>query len=101
MESSNKNSSHPDDSGCTLDVMAKAPRTGLVKTRLAKAIPIEAATELYRCLLDDTLTLARSLRHVEVAILCPAADVEEMTRWARGRVDVVAQTGDGLAAGLI
>jgi len=101
MESSSKNSSHPGDSGFTLVVMAKAPRTGLVKTRLAKAIPIEAATELYRCLLDDTLTLARSLRHVEVAILSPAADVEELTRWARGRVDVVAQTGDGLAAGLI
>jgi uncharacterized protein len=50
--------------------------------------------------LDDTLTLTRSLRDVEVAILCPASDVEELTQLTRSTVNVVAQTGDGLAAGL-
>jgi uncharacterized protein len=100
MESSSENTSHLADNGCTLVVMAKAPRTGLVKTRLAKAIPIGAVTELYGCLLDDTLTLARSLRDVEVAILCPASDVEGLTQLTRSTVNVVAQTGDGLAAGL-
>ena len=68
----------------TLVVMAKAPRPGMVKTRLAQSIPVEAVTELYRCLLDDTLALARSLGTVEVAIMCPASDVEELTRLARG-----------------
>jgi uncharacterized protein len=37
---------------------------------------------------------------VEVAIMCPASDVEELTQLAHGAVRVVAQQGDGLAAGL-
>jgi rSAM/selenodomain-associated transferase 1 len=83
----------------TLVIMAKAPRPGTVKTRLAQSLPIEEVTELYRCLLDDTLSLARSLDAVNVAIMCPASDVEELTRLARG-VSVAAQKGEGLAAGL-
>ena len=45
----------------TLVIMAKAPRPGMVKTRLAQSLPVEAVTELYRCLLDDTMALADSL----------------------------------------
>lgn len=85
---------------CTLVIMAKAPRPGTVKTRLAQRIPVEAVTELYRSLLDDTISLAQSLGTVEVAIMCPAADVEALTQVARGMVRVVAQKGEGLAAGL-
>ena len=80
--------------------MAKAPRPGMVKTRLAQSLPVEAVTELYCCLLDDTIALARSLGTVEVVIMCPASDVEELTRLAPGAVAVVAQKGEGLAAGL-
>ncbi len=86
--------------GCTLVIMAKAPRPGMVKTRMAQRIPVNAVTELYRCLLDDTVALAHSLDGVEVAIMCPASDVEELTRFAQGAVHVVAQKGEGLAAGL-
>jgi uncharacterized protein len=102
MESSNENTTHSPDKGCTLVVMAKAPRPGMVKTRLAQSLPVEAVTELYRCFLDDTMALARSLGTVEVAIMCPASDVDELTRLAhvQGVVGVVAQKGEGLAAGL-
>lgn len=100
MESTTENKGSSPDAGRTLVVMAKAPRLGMVKTRLAQSLPVEAVTELYRCLLDDTIELARSLGSVEVAIMCPASDVEELMRWARGRADVVAQRGEGLAAGL-
>jgi uncharacterized protein len=100
MEFSSKNTAHSDNGGRTLVVMAKAPRPGMVKTRLAQSLPVEAVTELYRCLLDDTMALARSLDTVEVAIMCPAADVEELTRLAQSVVCVVAQKGEGLAAGL-
>jgi hypothetical protein len=63
---------------------------------------VEAVTELYRCFLNDTMALARSLSTVEVAIMCPASDVDELTRLAhiQGVVGVVAQKGEGLAAGL-
>ena len=72
----------------------------MVKTRLAQSLPVEAVTELYCCLLDDTIALARSLGTVEVVIICPASDVEELIRLARGSATVVAQKGEGLAAGL-
>jgi hypothetical protein len=100
MESSGENTIHSPNSGCTLVVMAKAPRLGMVKTRLAQSLPVEAVTELYRCLFEDTMALARSLGTVEVAIMCPALDVDELKRLARGVVGVVAQKGEGLAAGL-
>src|ERR1700693_5178528 len=100
MDSSSEYRAHSPNRGCTLVVMAKAPRPGGVKTRLAQSLPVDAVTELYRCLLDDTMALARSLGTVEVAIMCPASDVEELTRLAQGTVSVVAQKGEGLAAGL-
>lgn len=84
----------------TLVIMAKAPRPGTVKTRLAQTLPVEIVTEFYRCLLQDTMSLARSLSAVEIAIMCPAPDVEELACLASGGVDVVAQKGEGLAAGL-
>ena len=80
--------------------MAKAPRPGMVKTRLTQGLPVEAVTELYHCLLNDTLALARSLSDVEVAIMCPDTDVNELVQLAGSEVRVVAQKGEGLAAGL-
>jgi len=102
MESSIENTAPSPDKGCTLVVMAKAPLPGMVKTRLAQSLPVEAVTALYRCFLNDTMALARSLSTVEVAIMCPASDVDELTRLAhiQGVVGVVAQKGEGLAAGL-
>jgi hypothetical protein len=72
----------------------------MVKTRLAQRFPVDAVTELYRCLLDDTMALVRSLPGVKVAIMCPASDVEELTQLAGSATVVMAQQGQGLAAGL-
>src|SRR5947208_10836342 len=84
----------------TLVIMAKAPRLGAVKTRLASSLSPEAVSAFYCCLLDDTLALARSLGGVEVAIMCPETDVNELTQIAGNKTSVVAQNGAGLAAGL-
>jgi rSAM/selenodomain-associated transferase 1 len=83
-----------------LVIMAKAPRPGAVKTRLAPSLTPQAVTAFYCCLLEDTLALARSLTDVEVAIMCPDSDVNELTHLAGSQARVVAQTGEGLAAGL-
>jgi uncharacterized protein len=83
-----------------LVIMAKAPKPGTVKTRLASSLSSEAVIAFYRCLLDDTLTLARTLHGVDVAIMCPESDVTELTQLAGEQVRVVAQKGEGLAAGL-
>lgn len=83
-----------------LVIMAKAPRQGSVKTRLVPRLSPGAVTDFYRCLLDDTLMLAHSLRDVEVAIMCPDSDVNELAQLAGLNAKVVGQKGDGLAAGL-
>jgi uncharacterized protein len=83
-----------------LVIMAKAPRPGTVKTRLAPSLSPETVTAFYSCLLDDTLALARSLSDVEVAIMCPGLDVNELVQLAGNEANVVAQKGEGLAAGL-
>lgn len=100
MESSSQAKVGPRGGDCTLVIMAKAPKPGAVKTRLAQCLPPPAVTALYRCLLDDTMTLAQSVDNVEVAIMCPASDVDDLERLAGDSVRVVAQTGEGLAAGL-
>ncbi|HTV58807.1 MAG TPA: TIGR04282 family arsenosugar biosynthesis glycosyltransferase [Verrucomicrobiae bacterium] len=84
----------------TLVIMAKAPRPGRVKTRLTQSLPVEAVTDLYRCLLDDTMALVQSLGSVRAAIMCPAPDVEELAQFTRGALEIVPQKGEGLAAGL-
>jgi rSAM/selenodomain-associated transferase 1 len=83
-----------------LVIMAKAPRPGAVKTRLAASLSADAVTDFYCCLLDDTLALARSLSDVEIALMCPESDVNELAHLAGSRASVVAQKGEGLAAGL-
>jgi rSAM/selenodomain-associated transferase 1 len=100
MESPSQTTIRSRNDDCTLVVMAKAPKPGMVKTRLAESLPLTAVVDLYRCLLDDTMTLARSLDDVDVAIMCPASDVEDLSCAVGDKVPIVAQWGDGLAAGL-
>jgi rSAM/selenodomain-associated transferase 1 len=100
MKSANETAQRSSSSDRVLVIMAKAPRQGAVKTRLAPSLSPAAVTAFYCCLLEDTLALARSLGDVEVAIMCPDTDVNELTQFAGSEASVVAQKGDGLAAGL-
>ena len=84
----------------TLVIMAKAPKPGAVKTRLAPSLPLPAVTALYSSLLQDTVALAQSLRGVDVALMCPGSDVGELARLLGHAARIVAQKGEGLAAGL-
>ena len=100
MESASEMIARSSGGGRVLAIMAKAPRPGAVKTRLAPGFSPEAVTAFYCCLLDDTLALARSLGDVDVAIMCPSADVNELVRLAGNETSVVGQKGEGLAAAL-
>ena len=100
MKFSSKMGGRSPASNRVLVIMAKAPRPGMVKTRLASRLSPEAVTAFYCCLLDDTLALARSLGDVEVAIMCPGSDVNDLGYLAGSETAVVAQKGEGLAAGL-
>jgi uncharacterized protein len=90
----------PSGSDRVLVIMAKAPRPGGVKTRLASNFSPEDLSAFYCCLLKDSLALAKSIANVEAAIMCPGSDVNELAHLAGKEVTVVAQTGEGLAAGL-
>jgi uncharacterized protein len=83
-----------------LVVMAKAPRPDAVKTRLTPSLAPESVADLYRCLLDDTLALAHSVSNVQVAIMCPDPDLDELAQFVGSATSVIAQQGQGLAAGL-
>ena len=72
----------------------------MVKTRLMQSLPPPAVMALYRCLLEDTLALAKSLTSVNVAVMCPESDRDELDQLLGNSVQVVAQKGQGLAAGL-
>lgn len=84
----------------TLVIMAKAPRPGMVKTRLAQGLPPDAVISLYRALLEDTLALAQSVPDVQVAVMCPDSDKDALTELFAKTVPIVQQKGEGLAAGL-
>jgi uncharacterized protein len=100
METSTQKIFHSRFCDRTLVIMAKAPKPGKVKTRLTQHLPLPAITAFYRCLLDDTIALARSLGTIHVAMMCPGADVDELVPLVDDQVQVVGQKGDGLAAGL-
>jgi rSAM/selenodomain-associated transferase 1 len=100
MESASETVVRSSGSERVLVIMAKAPRLGEVKTRLAASLSPAAVTAFYCCLLGDTLALARSLSDVEVAIMCPDSDVNELAQLAGSEASVVPQKGEGLAAGL-
>src|ERR1700680_3214777 len=102
MKSSRETLVRSSGSDRVLVIMAKAPRPGAVKTRLVPSLSPAAVTAFYCCLLEDTLALARSLKltDVEVAIMCPASDVNELAQLAGNEASIVAQNGEGLAAGL-
>src|SRR3979411_863060 len=100
MKSSSETVVRSSGSDRVLVIMAKAPRLGEVKTRLTPRLSPRAVTAFYCCLLDDTLELARSLGDIEVAIMCPDSDVNELAQLAGNEASVVAQKGEGLAAGL-
>jgi rSAM/selenodomain-associated transferase 1 len=82
-----------------LIIMAKAARAGHVKTRLAASLPADAVVDLYRCMIEDTLDLARSVSTYALAIVCPASDVADLASWLPA-IEIVGQQGEGLAAGL-
>jgi len=82
-----------------LVIMAKAARPGHVKSRLAGSLSVDAIIELYKCLIEDTVQLARSVTAHALAVVCPSSDVADLSGWLRD-VEIVAQEGDGLAAGL-
>lgn len=83
-----------------LIVFAKAPRAGVVKTRLCPPFTPEEAAELYAHLLADVLAasaeLARELGLVPTLAVHPPQACAEIARGAPSRFSVVPQRGADL-----
>lgn len=80
-------------------IMAKAPRAGHAKTRLASVLPPDVAADLCRHFLLDTLDTVRRVHEVTPMMLCPHGDGESLRRLARDIV-VLEQPRPGLMQGL-
>ena len=85
----------------TLVIMAKAPGRERSRPDSIRAFLRLTVIALYRCLLQDTLALAHSLTDVDVAVMCPESDKGDLAHFLGNVVPVVAQKGEGLAAGLV
>jgi len=81
-------------------VVAKAPRPGSVKTRLAPTVPAELAAALAEAMLLDTVDACREEAD-EVGLLCPdEAQAIELRDLVGPDVQVHVQRGRGLGAAL-
>jgi uncharacterized protein len=100
---SSGSSSHP--GLCALAVMAKAPRPGVVKTRLSPPLTPKQATGLSRCFLRDTLeriaAVAASSHAAGVVAYTPVGDAALFDGLLPDGFELVAQRGDGFGDRLL
>jgi rSAM/selenodomain-associated transferase 1 len=84
---------------CVLAIMAKAPRPGKVKTRLAPPLTLEQSAALNTCFLrDTTANIAEVAAQGSAAgIVCytPVGDEEAFDGLLPDRFSLIAQRGDG------
>ncbi len=82
-----------------LVLMAKEPRPGEVKTRLAPELGVDGAARLYAAFLDDLVERLATITDVErvLAVWPPRPDAAWLDRH-RARFTCVAQRGGGLGA---
>ena len=84
---------------CALAVMAKAPRAGKVKTRLAPALGFEGSAALSLCFLRDTAatiaTVAADGGAAGLICYTPVGDEAAFDGLLPGEFALIAQRGDG------
>ena len=90
---------------CALAVMAKAPRPGKVKTRLAPPLTLDQAAELNACFLRDTAAnigvVAASNRAVGVISYTPVGDEGFFNNLLPDDFVLIPQRGDGFGERLL
>lgn len=81
-------------------VVAKAPASGQTKTRLGASIGMQAAADLYRCMLLDVLDVVRRVPGVTPAIAYLPRGSEAFFTEVAPDFELVLQQGDDLGARL-
>lgn len=80
----------------TLIVFLKLPAKGKVKTRLAKVVGIEAAVDLYRCCVSDTLAMIRRAGYPFLVFFYPPDAHKAVTSWLGEGLTCLPQEGGDL-----
>ena len=85
---------------CCLIVMAKAPRAGLVKTRLVPPLSAEQAAELYEAMLHDCVDHSYAPQSWKLVLAFhPEEERDYFEELVADRdIELAVQTGDGLPA---
>ncbi len=91
---------HPSLPAPVLVVMLKAPRPGLVKTRLARELDAASAVAIYRRLVEHQLRAVPETWRVEIHF-SPADAANEMNAWLGPKPTYFPQAGEDLGARLI
>lgn len=77
-----------------LMVFVKNPKKGKVKTRLAKTVGDEKALEIYRILLDHTITIAKRVNYDKAIFYSDYIDETDM--WQKAKFSQYVQEGNDL-----
>lgn len=77
-------------------VMARAPRLGTVKTRLAVELGVERALAIHRAMTERAIGVVSGLSCAVTVAYTPADAGEEMRSWLGDRFDFAPQQGAGL-----
>jgi rSAM/selenodomain-associated transferase 1 len=86
----------PDEARVAVVIVAKAPRSGLVKTRLVPPLHHAHAADLYRCFLLDRIEQVATLGGVRRVIAYFPADAADTFAAMAPGYELVAQTGADL-----
>jgi len=82
--------------GRRLLLFVRHPEKGRVKTRLARAIGGKEASDFYRCLVADSLALARRAGYPTLIFLYPPKGLEKASEWLGIEFPCLAQKGRDL-----
>ncbi|TFG99989.1 glycosyltransferase [Candidatus Thorarchaeota archaeon] len=77
-------------------IMMKYPEVGKVKSRLAESIGVEAATDLYRTFIQDTITTIESLEIPFHIAVDPPKSLEQFAQWLGPAYQFFQQQGANL-----
>ena len=78
-----------------LGVLLRAPSSGAAKTRLAEAVGQNAARDLYRAFVADTLDAANRADCFDITLFCDGEPDDDIRRWANNLGAVVKRQPDG------
>jgi rSAM/selenodomain-associated transferase 1 len=82
-----------------LAILAKAPISGQVKTRLAPALGAQAAVDLYRCFLQDTVELVTRVGGIQTLLLYDPPEASRALQEILGAsIELVPQSGGDLGS---